>query len=145
MFSMLQYSSLPFTFSFMSFSSFPPLLSFSVFSSFLLSPAAQVQMVPVWPWTAKTLTSGNPQMHTKTQTCIETNMSIHMLAHNLQRTDKLSTGHIGFHTIYTQTCTVYNTMRENAIQRGSMSACVIVNMCESFFSRLPFNWMPCKF
>lgn len=40
-----------------------------VFPSLLLfPPAAQVQMVPVWPWTSKTLTSGN--LHELTHTFI---------------------------------------------------------------------------
>lgn len=37
---------------------------FLFFPFLLFSPAAQVQMVPVWPWTAKTLTSGNADKHT---------------------------------------------------------------------------------
>lgn len=42
------------------------LLSLTIFPSVpLLSPPAPVQMVLVWPWTAKTLTSGNTHMHTQ--------------------------------------------------------------------------------
>lgn len=122
---------------------FSPLLSFSVFSSllsspFLLSPVAQVQMVPVWPWKAKTLTSGNPQRHTQnTRIHRDKHVCSHACTWSAAGIWTMQTAHSLIHSLmfayFSHTRNIYtdshccSIMSENAIQRDRVCLCYCKN------------------